>query len=60
VLDTPIREVRDNAPYGIKCTVDMPIGGTGAKADRIINVRTVWAFDHPGAQPRLANAYPKP
>ena len=60
ILDTPVREVRDNAPYGIKCTVDMPISGIGAKADRIVNVRTVWAFDHPGAQPRLANAYPKP
>jgi hypothetical protein len=60
VLDTPVREVRDNAPYGIKCTVDMPISGTGAKVDRTINVRTVWAFDHPGAPPRLASAYPKP
>jgi hypothetical protein len=60
VLDTPIREVRDNTPYGIKCTIDMPISGIGAKADRIVNVRTVWAFDRPGAPPRLANAYPKP
>ncbi len=60
VLDTPVREVRDNAPYGIKCTVDMPISGIGAKANRIVNVRTVWAFDRPDAPPRLANAYPKP
>ncbi len=60
VLDTPICEVRDNGLYGVKCTVDMPIGGIGAKADRIVNVRTVWAFDRPGAPPRLVNAYPKP
>jgi hypothetical protein len=60
VLDTPVREVHDNAPYGSKGIVDMPIGGIGAKADRIINVRTVWAFDRPGAPPRLASAYPKP
>jgi hypothetical protein len=60
ILDTPIREVRDNPPHGVKCTVDMPISGTGAKTDRIINVRTVWAFDRPDAPPRLASAYPKP
>jgi mRNA-degrading endonuclease RelE of RelBE toxin-antitoxin system len=60
VLDTPVSEIRDNAPYGIKCTVDMPIGGIGAKADRVANVRTVWAFDRRGAAPRLVNAYPKP
>jgi hypothetical protein len=60
ILDTPVHEVRDNAPYGIKCTIDMPISGIGAKADRIINVRTVWAFDRPDAPPRLASAYPKP
>ena len=60
VLDTPVREVRDNTPYGLKATVDMPISGIGAKTDRIINVRTVWAFDRPDAPPRLANAYPKP
>lgn len=60
VLDTPIREVRDNTPYGLKCTVDMPISGIGAKADRAINVRTVWALDSPGAPPRLVSAYPKP
>ncbi len=60
VLDTPIREIRDNTPYGIKCTIDMPISGIGAKADRTVKIRTVWAFDQPGAPPRLVNAYPKP
>lgn len=60
ILDTPIHEVRDNAPYGIKCTVDIQVSGIGAKSDRVVNVRTVWAFDRPDAPPRLANAYPKP
>ncbi len=60
VLETPISEVRDNGPYGLKCTVDMPIAGMGAKAGRVANVRTVWAFDQPGNPPRLVNAYPKP
>jgi len=59
ILDTPIREVRDNAPYGIKCTVDIQVPGIGAKADRVATVRTVWAFDRPGAPPRLVNAFPK-
>jgi hypothetical protein len=60
VLDTQISEIRDNAPYGVKCTIDMPISGIGAKSDRVVNVRTVWAFDRPDAPPRLANVYPKP
>jgi hypothetical protein len=32
----------------------------GLVAGRIVNVRTVWAFDEPNAPPRLVNAYPKP
>lgn len=59
ILDTPIREIRDNAPYGIKCTIDIQIPGIGAKADRVATVRTVWAFDRPGAPPRLVNAFLK-
>ncbi len=60
VLETPINEVRDNPPYGIKCTVDMQIPGIGAKTDRVVTVRTVWVFDRPGAPPRLVTAIPKP
>jgi hypothetical protein len=52
VLDTPISEIRDNAPYGVNCVVVMPVRGIGAKADRVVNVRTVWAFDRPGTPPR--------
>jgi filamentous hemagglutinin len=59
VLDTPVSEVRDNPPYGIKCTVDIQVPGIGAKADRVANVRTVWVFDQPGAPPRLVTAIPK-
>jgi hypothetical protein len=59
ILDTPVREVRDNTPYGVKCTVDIHVNGIGAKADRIATVRTVWSFDRPGAPPRLVNAFPK-
>jgi hypothetical protein len=60
ILDTPVHEVRDNTPYGVTCTVDIQVSGIGAKASRIVNVRTVWAYDLPDAPPRLVNAYPKP
>jgi hypothetical protein len=59
ILDTPIREVRDNPPWGIKCTVDIQVTGIGAKADRVATIRTVWQFDEPYAPPRLVNAFPK-
>jgi hypothetical protein len=59
ILDTPVREVRDNTPYGVKCTIDIQVSGIGAKADRVATVRTVWALDRPGAAPRLVNAFPK-
>ncbi len=60
VLDTPVRDVRDNPPYGVNYVIDMQIGGIGAKADRVTNVRTVWTFDHPGAPPRFVTAIPRP
>jgi hypothetical protein len=58
--DTPICEVRDNPPYGVSCVIDMPIRGIGAKADRVVTVRTVWIIRLPGDAPRLVTAYPKP
>lgn len=60
IVLVPVSEVRDNAPWGIKCAVDVPVRGIGAKADRVITVRTVWQFDEPGAPPRLVTAIPKP
>jgi hypothetical protein len=60
ILDTPVTKIRDNPPYGIKYTVDMPIRGIGAKADRVINVRTGWLISTAGDPPRLVSAYPKP
>jgi hypothetical protein len=60
VLDTPVREVHENPPYGIKGVVDIQVRGIGAKADRVVSVRTVWAFEEPGAPPRLVTAIPKP
>jgi hypothetical protein len=59
ILDTPIRQVRDNTPYGVTCTVDIQVSGIGAKADRVATIRTVWAYNRPNASPRLVNAFPK-
>jgi hypothetical protein len=53
----PVSEVRDNAPWGIKHTVIIPVRGLGEKSDRIVDVTTVWQFDEPGAPPRLVTAY---
>jgi hypothetical protein len=60
VLDTPVSDVRNNPPYGIRCTVDMPIRGIGVKADRVVRVRTAWEIAESGDPPRLVTAYPKP
>ena len=47
ILDTPVREVRENPPHGINCVVDIQVRGIGAKTDRVVTIRTVWAFDEP-------------
>jgi|SRR5580700_4716212 hypothetical protein len=60
ILDTPVSDIRDNPPYGVNYVVNIQVRGIGAKADRVINVRTVWTFEDPGAPPRLVTAIPKP
>jgi hypothetical protein len=60
ILDTPISEVRDNPPHGVNCAVDIQVRGIGAKADRVVTVRTAWIISAPGDPPRLVNAFPKP
>jgi hypothetical protein len=60
VLDTPVTEVRDNSPYGVNYVVDIQVRGIGAKADRVVTIRTIWIISTPGDAPRLVNAFPKP
>jgi hypothetical protein len=60
VLVVPVSEVRPNPPHGINYVVDIQVRGIGAKADRIVTVRTVWIISAPGDAPRLVNAFPKP
>jgi hypothetical protein len=58
VLDTPIGEIRDNAPYGVNCVVVMPIRGIGAKAERVADVLTSWEIKDASTPPRLVTAFP--
>ena len=59
LLRTSIVEIRDNAPYGVNCVVDIPVPGIGANADRLIKVRTVWEIKDATTPPRLVTAYPR-
>jgi hypothetical protein len=60
VLDTPVSDIRNSPPYGVKYVVDMQVPGIGAKADRVATVRTAWIISAPGDPPRLVTAYPNP
>jgi len=56
----PIIAVRPNPPYGVKCLVEFPLRGLGARSHRTVNLRTVWQFASPASPPRLLTAFPKP
>ena len=60
ILLVPVGSVRDKSPWGINCTVMVPVRGFGEKKDRIVNVKTVWRLSGPGVPPQLASAYCKP
>jgi hypothetical protein len=60
IVDTPISSVRDNAPYGVNCVVELSVRGVSDKNERIVNVRTVWELTGRDAAPRLVSAYPRP
>jgi hypothetical protein len=54
----PVSEVRNNAPWGIKCVALIPVRGRGEKRGRLVNVTTSWEIRSAGAAPRLVTAYP--
>ena len=55
--ELPVTAVRDNAPFGLKCNVIVPVRGRGERADRIANVLTSWELRHEDDSPRLITAY---
>jgi hypothetical protein len=60
ILLVPVSSVRDNPPWGINCTVIIPVRGLGEKRGRVINMRTAWLLTRHATAPRLVNAYLKP
>jgi hypothetical protein len=56
----PVGQVRERWPFGISCVVTFPLRGVGPHTTRVAPLRTVWLLPHPGAPPRLTNAYLKP
>lgn len=60
IAATPITSVRDNAPYGVNCVVDITVRGLGERENRLAALRTVWELTGAAARPRLVSAYLKP
>jgi len=54
----PVSEIRDNAPWGIKCTVIVPVRGRDEKSGRLVDVTTAWEIRSSDAPPRLVTAFP--
>jgi hypothetical protein len=60
ILLAPVSAVRDNQPWGMNCSVVVPVRGLGEKSERVVNMRTVWLLADDASPPRLVNAYLKP
>lgn len=56
VLDAPVSTVRDRAPYGVVCGVEVEL----TINDRTARVATAWHYIDEEAAPRLVTAYPSP
>ncbi len=60
ILMAPLSGVRIRPPYGVHCEVRVPVRGLGAKAGRVIEVRTAWELTDADAAPRLVTAFLRP
>lgn len=56
VLDAPVSTVRDRAPHGVVCGVEVEL----TINDRTARVATAWHYVNEQAPPRLVTAYPAP
>ena len=54
VLDAPVSVVRERAPYGVVCGVEVTL----TIDDRTAPVATAWHYADEDAAPRLVTAYP--
>lgn len=57
VLDAPVSTVRDRAPHGVVCGVEVELT---INNDRTAPVATAWHYIGEEAAPRLVTAYPSP
>jgi hypothetical protein len=57
VSDAAISDVRDNAPHGVLCEVQVSVRGIGDSAGRVVSVTTSWEYRDPEDAPRLVSAY---
>jgi hypothetical protein len=56
VLDARVSVVRDRAPHGVVCGVEVTL----TINDRTASVATAWHYANAEAAPRLVTAYPSP
>jgi hypothetical protein len=56
ILDAPVSTIRDRAPHGVVCGVEVTI----TINDRAAPVATSWHYADEEAPPRLVTAYPSP
>lgn len=54
VLDAPVSTIRNRAPYGVVCGVEVEL----TINDRSALITTAWHYADAGASPRLVTAYP--
>jgi hypothetical protein len=57
VLNAPIADVRDNAPFGLLCEVRISVSGLRDRRNRVFDVVTSWELRHATDAPRLVTAY---
>jgi hypothetical protein len=56
VLDAPVSAIRDRAPHGVVCGVELTV----TINDRTAPIATSWHYTDQEAAPRLVTAYPSP
>ncbi len=57
ILREPVRDVRDNPPFGVLREVRIHVGGLREWRTRVVAVTTSWELRHVDDRPRLVTAY---
>lgn len=57
IVHTPVANVRDNAPFGVLCEIQVPVHGLRNRQADVFAVTTSWELRHAGDAPRLVTAY---